>query len=103
MFEVLSKDALLTQPNWDPLDVKMPDDNSINPGVTRFSCYTKCKVPSYHSDYHILYMSSGARHHIVKLRASKIGSAKNHEAHRRFRDIVSASFEPDSTVSSSDH
>lgn len=59
MFEVLSKNAPLTQPNWQPLDVQMADDSSINHSVTRFSCYTfKCKVPSYHSDYHILCMSS---------------------------------------------
>lgn len=45
-------------------------------------------------------MSSRQCHHIVKLRASKIGSTKNREAHHRLRDIVSASFEPDSTVSS---
>lgn len=41
MFEVLSKDALLTQPNWQPLDVQMADDSSINPSVTRFSCNVK--------------------------------------------------------------
>lgn len=56
----------------------------------------KCKAPSYRSDCHILYMSGWRRHRIVKLRAGEIGSTTNREAHHRSRDIVLASFEPDS-------